>query len=61
MRCHGQIWGCNQGFINIHIKKDYVNSLLTQILTTGVKPPPADRKKVTVDFSSPNIAKEMYS
>lgn len=48
------------GFINIHIKKDYVNSLLTQILTTGVKPPPADRKKVTVDFSSPNIAKEMH-
>ncbi|XP_066572549.1 arginine--tRNA ligase, cytoplasmic isoform X1 [Amia ocellicauda] len=49
------------GFINIHLKKDFVSKLLTNLLRNGVKPPAVEaKKKVVVDFSSPNIAKEMH-
>ncbi|XP_077597016.1 arginine--tRNA ligase, cytoplasmic [Stigmatopora nigra] len=49
------------GFINIHLKKSFVSKLLSNLLVNGVQPPPlAYRKRVVVDFSSPNIAKEMH-
>lgn len=49
------------GFINVHLKKTFVSKLLTNMLMNGVLPPPLDKKKrVIVDFSSPNIAKEMH-
>lgn len=49
------------GFINVHLKKTYVSKLLTNVLLNGVQPPTLDKKKrVIVDFSSPNIAKEMH-
>ncbi|KAG7217170.1 hypothetical protein INR49_027711 [Caranx melampygus] len=49
------------GFINIHLKRTFVSKLLSNLLVNGVQPPPLpSKKKVVVDFSSPNIAKEMH-
>ncbi|XP_030067658.1 arginine--tRNA ligase, cytoplasmic [Microcaecilia unicolor] len=49
------------GFINISLRKDFVSKQLTKILVNGVQPPAfIMQKKVVVDFSSPNIAKEMH-
>ncbi|CAG9860921.1 unnamed protein product [Phyllotreta striolata] len=49
------------GFINIALRKDFALKNLTCIFEHGVKPPEIPAKlKVLVDFSSPNIAKEMH-
>nr|AAI65718.1 Rars protein [Danio rerio] len=49
------------GFINVHLKRNFVSKLLSNVLVNGVQPPPLQKKKkVIVDFSSPNIAKEMH-
>jgi len=53
------------GFVNIFLKKSYVTGQLMNLLLRGVRPPAVTssaekRQKVVVDFSSPNIAKEMH-
>jgi len=52
------------GFVNILISKSFVSGQITDILKHGVRAPllaqnPKDQK-VVVDFSSPNVAKEMH-
>ena len=43
------------------LKPSYVSELVSQLLIRGIQPPPVDQKlRVVVDFSSPNIAKEMH-
>ncbi|XP_069620004.1 arginine--tRNA ligase, cytoplasmic isoform X2 [Ranitomeya imitator] len=49
------------GFINVHIQKNFISKELSKLLVNGVHPPVIrEKKRVVVDFSSPNIAKEMH-
>lgn len=48
------------GFINIYLSRVYGAAAIKSVLVDGVKPPQTDRKRVVVDFSAPNIAKEMH-
>ncbi|XP_013112873.2 probable arginine--tRNA ligase, cytoplasmic [Stomoxys calcitrans] len=48
------------GFINVFLKKSYAIDALTNILKSGVKAPEVKKQRALVDFSSPNIAKEMH-
>lgn len=49
------------GFINVYLKRDFGQSILSSWLKMEKVPPPyVKKKKVIVDFSSPNVAKEMH-
>jgi arginyl-tRNA synthetase len=50
------------GFINLHLKPSYLEKRLKPLVSDsrlGI-PEPEQKKRVIVDFSSPNIAKEMH-
>jgi len=49
------------GFVNIFVRKEFIQEEIDLLVERGVRPPKSDsRKRVVVDFSSPNIAKEMH-
>lgn len=49
------------GFINIFLNKEFVTKTLSTIFDYGIQAPTVSRKyRVIVDFSSPNVAKEMH-
>nr|XP_022324296.1 arginine--tRNA ligase, cytoplasmic-like [Crassostrea virginica] len=49
------------GFINIFLNKSFVSGKVSELLKEGVKPPRIGvKRRALVDFSSPNIAKEMH-
>ena len=49
-----------QGFINVFIRKEWASAAVKRVLERGIVPPEVAKEKVLVDFSSPNIAKEMH-
>ncbi|XP_055535392.1 probable arginine--tRNA ligase, cytoplasmic [Wyeomyia smithii] len=48
------------GYVNVFLDKNFSASAIMSILQQGVKPPRCEKKRVIVDFSAPNIAKEMH-
>ncbi|MGB8329157.1 MAG: arginine--tRNA ligase [Polyangiales bacterium] len=51
------------GFVNIHLRADWIASKLTEALRDDVRdgvPAVEDAQRIIVDFSSPNIAKQMH-
>eukprot|EP00798_Chlamydomonas_sp_ICE-L_P023141 gene23141-30345_t len=50
------------GFINIKLNQAYVANKVTQMMRTSISTwaPKLSRKRAIVDFSSPNVAKEMH-
>lgn len=50
----------SKGFINLTIRSEWVSGTVHSILQAGIQPPALPHKRVLVDFSAPNIAKEMH-
>uniref|UniRef100_A0A034WL43 Probable arginine--tRNA ligase, cytoplasmic n=1 Tax=Bactrocera dorsalis TaxID=27457 RepID=A0A034WL43_BACDO len=48
------------GFINVFLQKDYAVRAIDTLLRKGVNPPACRKQRILVDFSSPNIAKQMH-
>ncbi|XP_058053953.1 probable arginine--tRNA ligase, cytoplasmic [Anopheles bellator] len=48
------------GFVNVFISKQYIEQQVMSLLKDGIRFPLLERKRVIVDFSSPNVAKEMH-
>ncbi|CAH0476383.1 unnamed protein product [Peronospora belbahrii] len=48
------------GFINAFLTKEFVAMRLQNVLINGVQPAPQKQQTIVVDFSSPNIAKDMH-
>jgi arginyl-tRNA synthetase len=50
------------GFINVFLREEFLTSFMSNLLVDGKIPAPLQprRLRCVVDFSSPNIAKEMH-
>ncbi|UMM23571.1 hypothetical protein L5515_004230 [Caenorhabditis briggsae] len=48
------------GFINVFLNADYLRKQISSLALNGISLPKVAKKRVLVDFSSPNIAKEMH-
>jgi arginyl-tRNA synthetase len=49
-----------QGFVTVKLREDWLQKQVCGVLASDIEYTDAPRKRVVVDFSSPNIAKEMH-
>eukprot|EP00744_Colponema_vietnamica_P005585 GILI01008168.1.p1 GENE.GILI01008168.1~~GILI01008168.1.p1 ORF type:complete len:705 (-),score=265.92 GILI01008168.1:157-2271(-) len=49
-----------QGFINVYIATSWAAEAIARASASGIQAPELEKQRVLVDFSSPNIAKEMH-
>uniref|UniRef100_A0A182K960 Probable arginine--tRNA ligase, cytoplasmic n=1 Tax=Anopheles christyi TaxID=43041 RepID=A0A182K960_9DIPT len=48
------------GYVNIFLSRSFGEQRIMSILKEGIRVPSIEKKRVVVDFSSPNVAKEMH-
>ncbi|MCL4139421.1 UNVERIFIED_CONTAM: hypothetical protein GTU68_028564 [Idotea baltica] len=48
------------GFVNVYLNQEFIQQQITNLILKGVTAPTVKKVRVVVDFSSPNIAKEMH-
>jgi len=51
---------CGGGYVNVSLNKEWVQAQLVKFVKAGMKFPTKKKMRCVVDFSSPNIAKEMH-
>ena len=56
----GKVDVAGNGFINFSLSTSYLEFMVQDILKNGCCPDDQPKKKIIVDFSSPNMAKEMH-
>jgi len=50
-----------QGFINVWLSRNKLRDILQYVLENKLKPKPlTNPQRIVIDFSSPNVAKEMH-
>jgi|NOAtaT_5_FD_contig_41_2035222_length_845_multi_3_in_0_out_0_3 arginyl-tRNA synthetase len=49
-----------QGFFNVTLTDKFITDEINNLLRNGIKFPLEKQQRIAVDFSSPNIAKEMH-
>eukprot|EP00742_Colponemidia_sp_Colp-10_P001631 GILJ01001750.1.p1 GENE.GILJ01001750.1~~GILJ01001750.1.p1 ORF type:complete len:600 (+),score=136.22 GILJ01001750.1:55-1800(+) len=56
----GKVDIAGPGFLNVFLNPNFIKTKLVDMLQNGIRLPVGEKKRVIVDFSSPNIAKEMH-
>uniref|UniRef100_A0A182NN94 Probable arginine--tRNA ligase, cytoplasmic n=1 Tax=Anopheles dirus TaxID=7168 RepID=A0A182NN94_9DIPT len=58
--CIEKVEVAGAGYVNIFLSRSYGEQRIMSLLKEGILAPVLEKKRVVVDFSSPNVAKEMH-